>query len=177
MFHASAARTNAGIVARTAAVREGEARLEAVRAENRDLRIRLSIATAQRDGAMSTIRHLTEELRGFREVQEFNERNPQIFEVRRGKLTARQILDRFDGVLGVGITDLKGEGRTRNVCRVRQAAAYWMKRRTNQSLPRIGVILNRDHTTIMHACQAHVVRKAERGGYLRPVSGEDPSHG
>lgn len=174
MFAASATRTNAGITARASYIQENET----LRDENRELRIKLSVTKAKLDSAMSTIRHQTDELRNLREIQEFNEKNPWVYDGVLSYSTARQILARFDGVLGIGIRDMKAKKSTRTVSRVRQAAIYWVKRRANLSCPQIGLIFGqRDHTTIMHACRAHVARKEKRGAVLKHVVGEESHHG
>lgn len=79
------------------------------------------------------------------------------------------ILRRFCGVFGVSYAALIGSRGSEKEIRVRQAAIYWMRRRTGQSMPKICREVDRDPATCRYACRAHVKRKAERGGYLRPV--------
>ena len=47
-----------------------------------------------------------------------------------------------------------GPSTKRPVVTVRHAIAYTLRNRYNWSFPRIGEALNRDHSTIMHACEA-----------------------
>ena len=49
--------------------------------------------------------------------------------------------------------DLLGKKRTRNIAYPRQIAMYLCRELTNLSLPRIGEIFDRDHSTVLHACE------------------------
>jgi chromosomal replication initiation ATPase DnaA len=54
---------------------------------------------------------------------------------------------------GVSLTDLLSCRRNRSVARPRHVAMYLAERLTRHSLPAIGRILDRDHSTIMHGCR------------------------
>jgi chromosomal replication initiation ATPase DnaA len=54
---------------------------------------------------------------------------------------------------GVSLTDLLSCRRSRSVARPRHVAMYLAKKLTRHSLPAIGRVLDRDHSTIMHGCR------------------------
>jgi hypothetical protein len=56
---------------------------------------------------------------------------------------------------GVSLTDLLScrRSRSRSVARPRHVAMYLAKKLTRHSLPAIGRMLDRDHSTIMHGCR------------------------
>jgi len=55
---------------------------------------------------------------------------------------------------GVSVTDLKSKRRSNREARPRQIAMYLSRALTFNSLPAIGSLYHRDHTTVMHAVQA-----------------------
>ena len=66
--------------------------------------------------------------------------------------------ERFAGIVeacaaewGVTRQQLLGEGRTGDVLQARQAAVTLAHRLLGYSLPRIGRLVGRDHTTVLHA--------------------------
>jgi chromosomal replication initiator protein len=50
--------------------------------------------------------------------------------------------------------DIKGHSRARPVAYARQEAVYFARKYTNMSLPQIGRLANRHHTSIIHSVQA-----------------------
>jgi hypothetical protein len=50
---------------------------------------------------------------------------------------------------------LSSDYRNRHIVRLRQKAMYRMHRELGWSLPRIGRMLNRDHTTVLHGVRRH----------------------
>ena len=52
----------------------------------------------------------------------------------------------------VSVDDLLGKARTRAVAMPRQIAMYLARELTSNSLPQIGTLFNRDHSTVVHAC-------------------------
>jgi chromosomal replication initiation ATPase DnaA len=52
---------------------------------------------------------------------------------------------------GVGVEQVLSNSREDRVVKARQAAC-WLMRGFGLSFPRIGAIVGRDHTTVMHAC-------------------------
>lgn len=56
---------------------------------------------------------------------------------------------------GVPVKELMGKKRSRHIARPRQVAMALMRELTQDSFPEIGQAFGgRDHTTVMHACQA-----------------------
>lgn len=53
----------------------------------------------------------------------------------------------------VSVEDLKSPKRQRNIAVPRQVAMYICREIGNLSLPNVGTAFNRDHTTVMHACE------------------------
>lgn len=58
---------------------------------------------------------------------------------------------------------------TRNLTRPRQVAMYLAREMTLHSLPEIGRLFNRDHTTVGHACKAVERRLVENAGEIGEV--------
>jgi hypothetical protein len=54
---------------------------------------------------------------------------------------------------GVSLTDLLSCRRSRSVARFRHVAMYLAKELTRLSLPAIGRVLDRDHSTVLHGCR------------------------
>lgn len=52
---------------------------------------------------------------------------------------------------GLTVNDLKSAARQRPLARARQRAMWLIAKQTELSLPQIGKIFNRDHTTVLHA--------------------------
>jgi len=62
---------------------------------------------------------------------------------------------------GISVKELKSPSRYRNIAWPRQEAMWRLKRETTLSLPAIGRLLNRDHTTVLHGVLAHQRRLNE----------------
>lgn len=67
------------------------------------------------------------------------------------KITFAQVLEAVSEHYNVGVLDLKSSSRRRAVARPRQVAMYLGRKLTNLSLTKIGMILNKDHTCVLHA--------------------------
>jgi chromosomal replication initiation ATPase DnaA len=65
--------------------------------------------------------------------------------------------------------DLYAQCHQRRFSLARQFLMYWACRRTTLSLPQIGRLMHRDHTTILHGKQAYVAKRAKMGRTLRSV--------
>ena len=61
------------------------------------------------------------------------------------------IRDKTAAHFNVKVADLRGVRRQREIARPRQIAMYLSKTLTTRSLPDIGRVFDRDHTTVMHA--------------------------
>ena len=67
------------------------------------------------------------------------------------EVSVNDILDATCEHFMIKMADLKSERRDRSIARPRQIAMYLAKELTTKSLPEIGAVFGRDHTTIMHA--------------------------
>ena len=72
------------------------------------------------------------------------------------------IVDIVAGLAGITRDDILGQRRHRRIAWPRQIACYLIRRRCITSLPRIGQLMGRDHTTILHAERAVAKRLLER---------------
>ncbi len=54
---------------------------------------------------------------------------------------------------GVSLGDIVSSRRARGLIRPRQVAMYLARELTGHSLPAIGRVLDRDHTTVLHGCR------------------------
>ncbi len=69
------------------------------------------------------------------------------------KVTIEEIQKRVSEHYHLRLSEMSSARRARNVARPRQVAMYLSKQLTQRSLPEIGRKFgNRDHTTVMHAC-------------------------
>ncbi|MCL2785202.1 MAG: chromosomal replication initiator protein DnaA [Propionibacteriaceae bacterium] len=66
-------------------------------------------------------------------------------------ITAAMIMTNTAHYFHLTVDDLKGSNRTANVALARQVAMYLCRDQTELSLPKIGALFGRDHTTVMHA--------------------------
>lgn len=65
--------------------------------------------------------------------------------------------------------DIRSERRSRDIVFVRQFIAYWTARRTSLSLPQIGKLMSRDHTTVLHGKNRYRDIRGKMGRQLRQV--------
>jgi chromosomal replication initiation ATPase DnaA len=73
--------------------------------------------------------------------------------VRKSSYARQEIFQATLAAFGMDESELMTKSRDRKSLQPRQAAAYLMKTMTTASFPDIGLILARDHTTIMHSCE------------------------
>jgi chromosomal replication initiator protein len=66
-------------------------------------------------------------------------------------VTAQMIMRSVAQYFSLTIDDLTGVNRTANIAMARQVAMYLCRDLTEMSLPKIGSMFGRDHTTVMHA--------------------------
>ncbi|MDF1596674.1 MAG: chromosomal replication initiator protein DnaA [Acidimicrobiia bacterium] len=66
-------------------------------------------------------------------------------------LTADQIMDRAAAAFGFSAVDLRAKSRRQPLVLSRQVAMYLCRELTDLSLPQIGNLFNRDHSTVLHA--------------------------
>lgn len=73
--------------------------------------------------------------------------------VRHIKPRASEILDDVSFLFDQPVWVLKSAVRSRDVAYPRFAAMYALRKVALMSLPQIGLLLNRDHTTIIYGCK------------------------
>src|SRR5690606_8507348 len=82
-----------------------------------------------------------------------------------------QIVDRICRACGVSQQAVFFGGKQREVALARQAVCYWVRRRTDLSLPEIGRLMGgKHHTSIMQGRDAYVQKRAKMGRTLRKES-------
>lgn len=79
---------------------------------------------------------------------------------------ARRIMIRACRLFKLRLEDIKSHRRPHRLIFARQFVMYWMIRRTGLSLPQIGRLLNRDHTTLIHGRRAYIAKRAGMGRHL-----------
>jgi chromosomal replication initiator protein len=73
----------------------------------------------------------------------------------------------------VDVGDLKGKSRGREIVIPRQVAMYLARELTELSLPALGKVFGRDHSTVLHACrkvEEHIARDAAFAAMLTELS-------
>lgn len=91
-------------------------------------------------------------------------------EVRR-KVDMRTIISRICRATGVSWSEVSSVRREERIVLARQAICYWSARLTSLSYPQIARRLERDHTTVIHACRTYRKKRAKQGRNLRPARG------
>lgn len=70
----------------------------------------------------------------------------------------------------VTIAQIKGPARHRGIVRIRQLLMWRLYRETRLSLPQIGKLLNRDHTTVLSGVRSHEGRLNQAAENLREAA-------
>ena len=83
--------------------------------------------------------------------------------------TVDKILDEVSHKFRVSVDDLKSRKRTSNIASARHSAIYVIKKLTNSSLPAIGRMFGRDHTTVMNSIDAVEKRMATEPAYDQQI--------
>lgn len=65
----------------------------------------------------------------------------------------RPVISAVAKYYGVSLRDIVARRRTREYLRPRHVAMYLAKRLTKHSLPALGRVFERDHTTVLHGCR------------------------
>lgn len=68
-----------------------------------------------------------------------------------GKQSMKNIVEQVSRSRGVPVKDIMGTSRLKDIVAARQSA-MWLSRSQGISFARVGRFFNRDHTTILHAC-------------------------
>lgn len=82
-----------------------------------------------------------------------------------GFTQAMNIIEWVSGIYGIKVKDLKGPRRTKTLANARVLTYALLRRLTNLSYPEIGILLNRDHSTVVKGVQSvdqEDVRELER---------------
>lgn len=74
------------------------------------------------------------------------------------------------GHFGLPLAAMKSPIRTRDIVRPRQVAMYLAKRMTARSLPEIGRLFDRDHSTVFYAVRVVEDRRAADVAFDREVA-------
>ena len=90
-----------------------------------------------------------------------------LYNPKRRMVTPERIANAVSEYYGVDLEQLKGQKRDRAIVTPRQIAMYLMRAETDVSLLRIGQELgNRDHSTVLHACEK-IDRETQENEELR----------
>lgn len=76
------------------------------------------------------------------------------------RMTIKRIQEAVAAYYGIRLHEMLSDRRAVHVAIPRQVAMYLARELTLQSLPSIGRLFNRDHTTVHHACHA-IARRIE----------------
>ncbi len=69
------------------------------------------------------------------------------------KVTAKKILSIVSKRYGITQDEIKGKSRRQNIALARHVSCYFMRKYTDMSLPAIGSLLGRDHTTVINSIE------------------------
>jgi len=90
-----------------------------------------------------------------------------LYNPKKRQITPERIVKAVSDYYGVGLDALKGQKRDKAIVMPRQIAMFLMREETDVSLLRIGAELgNRDHSTVLHACDK-ITREAGVNDELR----------
>ncbi len=81
-------------------------------------------------------------------------------------LTPAEIVEEVARYYSLDADLLRGRGRSKDIARSRQIAMYLAREETQASLPQIGEVLGRDHTTVLYGCD-QISQKIEQDDGLR----------
>ena len=68
-------------------------------------------------------------------------------------VTVDRIFDAVEKRFGVSKEDMVGSRRTKDIATARHVAVFLIRQVTDMSLPNIGKLFNRDHTTVLSSCE------------------------
>lgn len=83
--------------------------------------------------------------------------------------TVDKILTVVSNKFNVSVDDIKSRKRTSNIASARHTSIYIIKKLTNSSLPAIGKLFGRDHTTVMNSLDAVEKRIAAEPAYDQQI--------
>lgn len=76
-------------------------------------------------------------------------------------MTSKEIVAQVAARHGVSVDDLIGPSRQRTITRARHEAMWLMRQATTRSLPSIGRVFRRHHTTVLFGIREHEERRAK----------------
>jgi len=85
-------------------------------------------------------------------------------------ITAAMIMTSTANHFDLTVADLTGANRTASVALARQVAMYLCRDLTELSLPKIGALFGRDHTTVMHAYRKIALMMIKDRGIFNTIS-------
>jgi hypothetical protein len=71
--------------------------------------------------------------------------------------------------LRVSRLEIRSNRRTKEIAFARQAVMYWAVRMTGLSLPEIGRLMGKDHTSVLHGRDVYPAKRKAMGRYVRPL--------
>jgi len=86
------------------------------------------------------------------------------------------VIDSVQEFYGVNRDQLFGKSRLMDIVKARHVLAYCLREKFKLSFPIIGAMFNRDHTTIMHACEnalALIHKNSDLADFIKNVLGEE----
>lgn len=69
------------------------------------------------------------------------------------RITSELVQETVSDYFSINLSDMRAKRRSRDVAYPRQVAMYLTREMTTLSLTQIGAAFDRDHTTVMHACE------------------------
>lgn len=96
------------------------------------------------------------------------EPSPRVVKIRKppdhdkGPRWAMWLASRIAMYHGVNFDVMMSKTRVQKYVEARHAACYWIHRRTGWSLPRVGDVLNREHTSVLNAIRRHEATRAKK---------------
>ena len=93
-------------------------------------------------------------------------------------VTIDRIFEKVAKKYGVSVDDIKGVKRTKDIAYARHITIYMIRKLTDMSLPQIGKLFNRDHTTILSSIKtierelgSNSVTDIEIGELIKEIKG------
>lgn len=131
--------------------------------QQEELEFRAQIFNLQKQIASMQVHH----------AKEIQKRDAQIIAYRRffvgerSGITYAQLEFRICRLFKISKVDMRGSARTQHIAAARQCLMYWARRLLGMSYPRIGQMMNRDHTTVIHGVRKWPMVRADMGRHLR----------
>ena len=113
-----------------------------------------AVALYELEQCVPTIRSIAEIMRKLNKDPHFEEEQVGFMQPLKRSATFQDIVEAVSRYFSVSMNDMTGQSRVREILVPRQIAMYLCKKYVRLSFVRIGELFsNRDHTTVMNACQ------------------------